>query len=34
MAGFLAQVNDVRDYITRLIRERQDSDGATPESLP
>ena len=29
MAGFLAQVNDVRDYMSRLIRERQDNDGAT-----
>jgi TRAP-type uncharacterized transport system substrate-binding protein len=32
MVGFLSQVNDVRDYVTRLIRERQDGNGATAET--
>jgi TRAP-type uncharacterized transport system substrate-binding protein len=30
--GFLAQVNDVRDYVTRLICERQERDGKATRS--
>jgi TRAP-type uncharacterized transport system substrate-binding protein len=33
-SGFLLQVNDVRDYVTRLIREREDRDGKVAASSP